>query len=161
MDGSVSASVRERLLEGHQRIDALLGAVLDANDRQSKEDANAAWRRFADALVDQLDAEDPLVAALPYERGARVLVNEHRHLRERLADLENSVKRGEDVTRSLRSLRDVLRAHAQSDDRLLYRWMVQELSVERKAALADALARALNVAVKTAYPPESRVVRRR
>lgn len=123
-------------------IDALLGAVIYglANDHEGSARAER-WTRFVDALVAQLDAEDELVAALPYERDVRVLVQEHRFLRARLSELGDAMRRGEPVLGALRMFRDVLLAHARNDDRLLYGWVEGALGRERRTAVREGLER--------------------
>jgi hypothetical protein len=91
-----------------------------------------------------LDAEDthliPEFLGL-CQRNARVLVQEHRHIRARLADLAREigvhvVRRGE-----LRNFNDELRAHAQTEDRLLYQWADEHLDRPSRNASIDALTR--------------------
>jgi hemerythrin-like domain-containing protein len=134
--------VREHFLADHERLDALLEqlvAALVANDRQA---ISTRWAAFETGLLAHLDAEDahliPALAATS-ERDARVLVQEHRHLRRRLTELGTGDWHKVWLD-SARDFIDELRAHARTEDRLLYRWAEAHPDEPRRSAVIDALA---------------------
>lgn len=138
--GAPPLTLRERLLSEHTRLEALLERVIAATERRDDPSAAEAWHAFTGAVRAQIDAEDALlVSLLPHGRDARILSHEHRYLRGRLGELAEAGFRDR-RTGTLTDLRDILRAHARNDDRLLYRWAEEELDVAQRTAVLDAVA---------------------
>lgn len=136
-------SLREGLLEEHERIAGLLEGVIEAIGTGG--DVRAAWETFEEALLAHLDAEDAqLLSALPRaeDRTSRALAEEHRHLRERTAELNARLD-----LHGLQGLLDVLQAHARNDERLLYHWAETALDAAQQNAILDRLA--MRVGAKT------------
>jgi hypothetical protein len=121
----ISAPLRDRFLADHVRLEALLEQLLAAFDANDREGIAALWTDFETRLEAHLGAEERLlIPALVRlsERDARVIVQEHRHIRSRLADIGtrldlHTVRSGE-----IRDFIDELHAHAQSEARVLYSW---------------------------------------
>lgn len=76
-----------------------------------------------------------------HARDARVLIQEHQHIRTRLMELGGAVESPRRLGR-LRSFLDELRAHARTEDRLLYQWVDALLDEPTRLSLVDALSRA-------------------
>ncbi|MBX3258276.1 MAG: hemerythrin domain-containing protein [Labilithrix sp.] len=145
--------MREGFLAEHASIVALLNAVIGAVGAGDDARAAEAWRAFASGLLAHLDAEDGLlVSAPPQERGARILVHEHRFIRGCVSELERAAGRRALSRRALENLRDVLSAHLRNDDRFLYTWAEDGLGERlREAALA-----ALGARLAAMSPPPAR-----
>lgn len=140
------SSLRDGLLEEHMRIEDLLGQMITAIQGEHGESAMRIWGRFRTALLVHLEADDSdLIAALPraYESNARVLGQEHQHLRSRVSDLNAAGPCDAKHVADLRLLRDILRAHARNDDRLLYGWADAQLGEPQRAAALAALSNRL------------------
>ncbi|MGD0674545.1 MAG: hemerythrin domain-containing protein [Polyangiaceae bacterium] len=117
--------IRDRFLADHRGLEASIESLvqrLAANDRS---ETSRRWREFERRLLGHLDAEEAaLIPALfdASERDARILVQEHRHLRARLLELGAGLESRGLPVGGLRNFVDELRAHAQTEDRLLYLW---------------------------------------
>jgi hemerythrin-like domain-containing protein len=119
------ASVSDAFLADHEMLNALLGKLLAALEADDHEAAARMWTECESALSAHLQVEETyLIPALARvcTRDARVLVQEHRHIRTRLAELGNGIDRHVARSDTVRDFIDELRAHAQSEDRLLYKW---------------------------------------
>jgi hypothetical protein len=136
-DLASSTPLRDAFLEEHETLSTLLDEIVGSAERER----DARWPCFVDALVAKLDAEDELVSAMPWEGGARVLVQEHRFIRERLTELVEVARRSPLGAGALKNFSDILRAHARNDDRILYRWADQSLSDERCSKVVGAARR--------------------
>ncbi|MDB4998870.1 MAG: hypothetical protein JWM74_6302 [Myxococcaceae bacterium] len=107
----------------HRRLEALVEQILSASEAGDAECVASSWGALKDGLLAHFDAEethlipDLLVTS---ERGARVIIGEHRHLRSRLTELGLAIELHV-VKRALVSgFVHELRAHARSEERLLY-----------------------------------------
>lgn len=141
-----SLSLRDGFLEEHGKIEDLLGQVIAAVEGKDPASTMTLWGRFRTTLLLHLEAEDGhLIPALPrvYDTNARVLGQEHQHIRTRVSELNAAGLLEAKQLVELRALRDILRAHRRNDDRLLYAWADTQLDeVERNdalSALADRL----------------------
>lgn len=135
----MTAALRSAFVAEHGRIMTLLEAVIVALEAGDDEAADADWRGFRALLLAHLGAEDahllPAIARA-YPMHARVLGREHQYLREQVAALEAA--RGPTRAARARTLVDILRAHARTEDRLLYDPLEVQLSEsERAKAIAD------------------------
>jgi hypothetical protein len=114
--------VRARALAEHNRLASALddvAAALVVNDGPS---VARLWSELQSGLFSQLEEQDAwLVPKLlrVHERGARVLIHEHRHLRARLADLDIAVRSHRATLDALRNFKSELRAHARTESRIL------------------------------------------
>jgi hypothetical protein len=70
-------------------------------------------------------------------------VQEHRHIRTRLSELRTAVDLHLVQLGSVRNFIDELRAHAKSEDRLLYQWADGHLDELGRTCVIDVLAKKL------------------
>jgi hemerythrin-like domain-containing protein len=106
----------------HAGLEALLGRAIRACEGGSGT-PNDLWAEFEGALARHFEHEErvllaPLLVTRPRE--ANVIMEEHRHLRRRVAQLDGD-PRGV-VADALRTFLDELRAHGRHEDRTLYPW---------------------------------------
>lgn len=140
----MSALVRSHFLGDHHGVETLLEVLLAALAASDHPAAAQVWKRFESRLTAHLGAEETrLIPALllARERDTRVLVQEHRHIRARLTDIGRGLAVGIMRPSTLRDLTDELRAHAKTEDRLLYQWADANLDDEGRTVAIDALAR--------------------
>ncbi|HXX66150.1 MAG TPA: hemerythrin domain-containing protein [Polyangiaceae bacterium] len=108
-------SLRDRCAASHGRIEAALSSALEAVEAGDCDRLSTLWREFAQRFTCQMQEEDDifipaLVSGQP--RDARALVEEHRHLRARVAEISVAVQREKVRPETLRALAQELRAHA-------------------------------------------------
>lgn len=122
---NLTPSIRERFLADHRKLESILDNVLGALASGDGAEVPVLWGEFERRLLSHLEAEEmrllPELSGLP-ERTARVLFQEHRHIRVRLAGLGNLIRSGMPPVDSIRNFSSELRAHARTEDRLLYQW---------------------------------------
>ena len=120
----LATSVKERLLKVQQMLDVQLDVLLSVLDAGDQPRASVLWAEFEAGLLAQIqDEEASLIPLLQQgrERDASVLLQEHRHLRTRLREIAASIETGSVPLCSVHDFKDELRAHAHTDNRLLYR----------------------------------------
>jgi hypothetical protein len=120
------AAVSEHFLADHRRLEALLRNTVSALETNDQVGASGHWAECCSGLLTHMDAEERnLVPALLQrsERDARVLVQEHRHIRSRLTALSAEMASQRIRADSVRDFLDEFHAHSQSEDRLLYQWV--------------------------------------
>jgi hemerythrin superfamily protein len=140
----VTASICDRFLDDHRRVETGLERLLAVVAANYREDMSRLWTDFDAGLLAHLEAEEKyLIPALSRvcERDARVVVQEHRHIRTRLTELGTAVDLHLVQLSSVRNFIDELRAHAKSEDRLLYQWADGHLDEPGHTSVIDALAR--------------------
>jgi hypothetical protein len=126
MDGRfelVDPMIRDRVRADHRGLERLVEQVLAAGAADDTAEAQRLWAELASRLFACLETEAAhFIPALlrVCERGARVLLEQHRHLRRRLVELGARVAAG--TFDPIRVFADELRAHAESEERLLARW---------------------------------------
>jgi Hemerythrin HHE cation binding domain len=106
----------------HFAIEALFAEVLLAIEGAPAR-VSALWTQFEEVLVAHFEHEERTVmteflAARPRE--ARTVLQEHRYLRGRVAELRAMLPAL--PLDSARTFLDELRAHGQHEERVLYRW---------------------------------------
>jgi Hemerythrin HHE cation binding domain len=141
----VIGPVRDRFLADHRRLEARLEHLLTALAANDHSKSLEVWTGLESGLVIHMKAEEArLIPALlvARERDTRVLVQEHRHIRARMTDLGSRLSLGSLHQNSLRDFTDEMRAHAKTEDRLLYQWADVHLDDEGRASAINALARA-------------------
>lgn len=109
---------------GDFAIESLFRKVLRAIESGSSGGVETLWAEFERALAEHFADEEAtvlvdLLAARPRE--ARLILEEHRYLRGRLAQLRESP--GSLSSETARTFLDELHAHGQHEDRLLRRWI--------------------------------------
>jgi hypothetical protein len=117
----LQAASRAAVLD-HAGLEALLGSLIRACEG-GPGTPNDLWAEFEGALARHFEHEEqvllaPLLVTRPRE--ANVIMEEHRHLRRRVAQLGGD-PRGL-VGDALRTFRDELRAHGRHEARALYPW---------------------------------------
>jgi hypothetical protein len=142
MSADAPPSVPAHFLADHARLEALLEQVLALLETDDRERMLSSWAHFCARVFAHMEAEEtclisPLLGVC--ERDARVLLQEHRHIRARLKELSTALRLRAVRVDSLRSLVDELGAHARSEERLLYRWADARLDESARAAAIEAL----------------------
>ena len=138
----MTALIRTRFLADHQRLETTIEQLIIALDSNDHAKASQLWTGLESGLVMHMEAEEArLIPALliARERDTRVLVQEHRHIRARLADLGSRLALGGLRQSSLRDFVDETRAHARTEDRLLYQWADLHLDDAGRSSAIDAL----------------------
>lgn len=140
----VTAVVRDRFLADHQRLEALLGHVLAALAANDAASSSELWAALDSGLRAHLEAEEttmmPELVGV-HARDARVLLQEHHHIRRRLKDLGDETDSRTVRMASLRNFIDEMHAHARTEDRILYPWADALLDEPTRVSLIDALAK--------------------
>jgi hypothetical protein len=140
----VTISVCESFRADHERLDDLLARVIAAATADDGAEALRLWIELDSALLTHLHAEDThLISELLalHGRPARVLLHEHRHIRARLVDLGSAIRSHGARANSLPNFKAELRAHARTEDRLLYQWADAHLDDLCLTTAVDALGR--------------------
>jgi hypothetical protein len=135
--------IRTHFCADHQRVETLLEALLAALGANDHPNASQVWKGLEAGLTAHLRAEDKLLIPallVARERDTRVLIQEHRHIRARLTGLGSELALGIMRQPTLRDFIDEMRAHAKTEDRLLYQWADGHLDDPGRAAAIDALA---------------------
>lgn len=115
--------VRIRLVEDHERLDALLVRLTQEAEDSDRQALQATWSDFEKRLSAHIDAEEryllPLVESDNPSEAARTR-HEHGEIRDLIADLGLAIElhtaREPDICR----LVNVLRAHAKHEEAALY-----------------------------------------
>lgn len=134
--------IHSRFLADHQRLETTLEQLLAALASNDHPKASQVWAGLESGLLVHIKAEETrLIPALliACERDTRVLVQEHRHIRARLTDLASRLALGSLRQNSLRDFVDEMRAHARTEDRLLYQWADLHLDDAGRAWAIDGL----------------------
>jgi hemerythrin-like domain-containing protein len=138
----LAAPIRDRFMADHVRLELILEKLYAAFAADDREAMASQWAAFETGLLAHLEAEeaDLLPALLRVsQRDVRILVQEHRHIRNRLAELGTMVELHTIRLESVRNFIDELRAHGQSEDRLLYKWAETHLDDADKKSIIDSL----------------------
>lgn len=138
----MTALIHSFFLADHQRLETTLEQLLAALASDDRPKASQVWTGLESGLVVHIEAEETrLIPALLIvrERDTRVLVQEHRHIRARLTDLGSRLASGSLRQNSLRDFIDEMRAHARTEDRLLYQSADLHVDDAGRASAIDAL----------------------
>src|SRR5678809_1402573 len=133
MDAHVDATtapIRDQFLADHGRLERLFARLLTAFEANDREDVADLWAEFESGLLAHMETEETqLIPALQRvsPRNARILVQEHRHIRARLTELGVALDLHALRLDTARAFVDELRAHARSEDALLYKWADERL----------------------------------
>jgi hemerythrin-like domain-containing protein len=139
----VSPAVRDHFLADHRRLEDLFDRLLAAFEANDREDMARLWTEFESGLMGHMQTEElELIPALLRDspRSARIIMEEHRHIRARLAELGMSLDLHTLRLDTARAFVDELRAHARSEDRLLYQWAEESLDDAEKESIIRLLA---------------------
>jgi hypothetical protein len=138
--------LRDHLLDDHRRIEASIAQLVSACEANDQTRMQELWSDFEPRLLAHLEMEEQhLVPALLDRQGraARVILEEHRHIRRRLEELGEALDLHQVRLDGLCAFFDELRAHAKTEDRLMYQMFDATLSDSEKATFITNLAEAL------------------
>lgn len=141
-------SIRDHFLADHRRLDAIMARLLRAFQVGDREQVANYWSEFDAGLCAHLEAEEKFllpVILTTHERDARIIIQEHKHIRARLVELGIAVDLHVIRIEDARNFVAELQAHAHHEDSVLYGPANVQLDpVERTsifAALADSVKR--------------------
>jgi iron-sulfur cluster repair protein YtfE (RIC family) len=135
-------SVRKTFLEDHRRLEALMNHVLEASAGDDREELAGLWDQFDAQLLAHMEAEEAHlipVLQLTSERDARALTQEHKLIRERLAELGVAVDLHAVRLTMVKQFIDELQAHAAHEDALLYARSDAAFAVDTRRTAIKAL----------------------
>ncbi len=120
MDDPVPGSVQADLEADARRIDGMLRETLASSDRPGT-DLAAQFSAVEGALIHHLTVEE--AALVPQiqrfsQRDARVILAEHRYLRERLVEVRAALG-----PKALRDLLQEIAAHERTEARIVRQWL--------------------------------------
>jgi hemerythrin-like domain-containing protein len=127
--------IRTHLLDDHVELEELFAGLLRAFECNDREQVSALWTAFDAGLTEHMDLEDAVLIPALYRRdarAARVLWEEHKHLRARLAELGAAVDLHTIRTETATWFIEELRAHARTEDRILYSWAEGNLAEDER-----------------------------
>jgi hemerythrin-like domain-containing protein len=137
-----STLIRDHFLADHQRLEETFVRLLVAFKADDRELVRSSWTEFEAGLLAHLEAEEKLLIpalARSSERDARAIIEEHRHIRARVAELGVGVDLHIVNLDAARAFIDELRAHASHEESLMYRWGDEHLSASERQSLFSAL----------------------
>jgi hypothetical protein len=112
------------MMEDHERLDRLFGRLLDALESNAP-DVRDLWTELDDGLLAHMEAEErfmlPSFARIDREE-AVALARAHGRIREQLLELGVALDLHCLRLEQARDFIQTLRAHAEREDNLLYRW---------------------------------------
>jgi hemerythrin-like domain-containing protein len=135
-------TIHDRFVADHDELEAVFTRLLAAFEAGNREAVATAWSEFDDRLSRHLDAEEHFILpqlSATNPRAARAILEEHRYIRSRLAELGFGVDLHIVRLETARGFVAELRAHAQHEDEVLYRWADQHLPAREHGALDAAL----------------------
>jgi hemerythrin-like domain-containing protein len=144
----MSGSIRDQFLADHDRLETLFERLLATVECNDREDLARLWTEFESGLLAHMETEEAhMIPALERvsPRNARVIVQEHRHLRARLTELGVALDLHALRLDTARAFVDELRAHARSEDRLLYQWAEERFDQGETASLLQSFAERVRV----------------
>jgi hypothetical protein len=147
MDDELAAAaspIRDGFLADHRRLESLLQRLVAAFASNDRQEIASRWAELDAGLLSNMEAEEKHLIPALLRAGAseaRILVQEHRHIRARLTELGSAFDLHLARLDSVRDFIDELRAHAQSEDRILYRWADVHLDEPGRASIIDALSK--------------------
>ena len=119
------ANFRELLPRDHQRLDAMLGAVLELVHLDERRELDQRWAAYEDGLLAHLDAEEtyliPGLAVHDAELASRILAD-HARFRTQLAQVGVGLQLHIVREDQLLELASDLRAHASMEEGPFYAW---------------------------------------
>jgi hemerythrin-like domain-containing protein len=137
-----ASAIKCRFQLDHRKIEDLLWQVLLAFEDGDRESAAAVWSLFDAQLQAHMDAEERHLTPLlmrSNERACRALLEEHKHLRARLVELGTGVDLHVIRLADARTFIDELRAHAASEDKILYELADAQVAPAGRDAIVEAL----------------------
>jgi hypothetical protein len=134
--------MRDRFVADHMELEALFTCLLARLGAGDREGIGRLWSEFEGRLTRHLEVEEKFM--IPYlfassPREARVLLEEHRHIRSRLVELGPGADRLLAAVEAARGFLGEFRAHARHEEDVLYRWVDEHMATREPTALLDAL----------------------
>lgn len=133
--------LRERLLSDHRRLEKLFEQLRDAFDANAREDTQTLWTELETGLEKHFEAEEKYLFPKFQRLDAtetKALLEEHALIRQRLAELGAGVDLKLVRADVAKGFLDAIRAHAQREDTILYRW-AQEAMAKEAGTIVDLL----------------------
>jgi hemerythrin superfamily protein len=137
-----ASSIGDHLGKDHRAMEALLQGAIDAVEAGDQARAKAEWLRFTRTLVSHFDVEEALLIpslfpTSPREAGS--FLQEHRHLRLRLAEIDGVVREKTVKAGTLKGFLDELIAHSRHEEGALYAWADDHLPEVDRTAIRKAI----------------------
>jgi hemerythrin-like domain-containing protein len=142
MHSATGHEVRDRLCRDHLRLEGFLAAVQAAFDSEDPVAIACAWTPFEKELLAHLEVEETFLIPVLFRtnrREGRALLEEHRHIRARLAELSPGVTHANAQARTARAFIEELRAHARHEDNVLYSWADDNVGEPERQSLLEFL----------------------
>jgi hemerythrin len=114
----------------HRVLDQMLTELLAAVEADDRDGIRTLWGPLESELLTHMEAEErfilPRFATVDFEE-ATELLNDHGRIRAQLLEIGVAIDLHYIRARTCRALVERLRAHAQREDDLMYRWVVKNL----------------------------------
>ncbi len=146
-----NVALTPRLLSDHEQVEGELVRLIAAFQIDDRAQMQASWTAFEARLTAHLETEERhLVPALLRWRGrdARVIIEEHKLIRRRVAELGTAIDLHTARLDVLRAFADELRAHARTEDKLLYQWADTHFSEAAKTSILSDFAAAFQARLR-------------
>jgi len=152
-------SIRQTLVDEHASLDrALVNLALAAESSDSSE-LRRAWSELESDLASHLDVEErdlfPLAWPL-HPEGITALRRDHERIRKLIAALGIEVDLHTLRKSSVDALVEMLRQHAEHEDKTVYRWAESEAPEDTRRRFVSLFARTLRSGLHTAPAKEFR-----
>jgi hemerythrin superfamily protein len=145
MQGSSVLSISARFLEDHRRLEGLVSEIVETVASGDRQRIAALWDVFDAGLNAHLDAEEKYMIPLlmrDSERDGRALLEEHKLLRARLAQLDTAVDLHLVRLSAVKEFIDELQAHAAHEEALLYSLSDRMLDEPKRVSILELLGKA-------------------
>jgi hemerythrin superfamily protein len=155
MDAPASDSLvlRDHLLADHRLVEQALEQLVAAFEADDRERMRELWTTFEAQLLAHLETEERFVMPgflAKNARGARAIAEEHKHIRRRMTEIGTAVELHVVRLETLRAFIEELRAHARTEENLLYQWVDENMSEPEKTSILHELARMVEAKLKAA-----------
>ncbi len=141
-DPASSTAIRVHFLADHRRLEHLLDQLTEAFEANDREGIQRIWTDLESSLLVHIEAEEKfLIPALRRRREteAVTILDEHKRLRARLAELGAGIDLHIVRLETARALVEDLRSHAKYEDQV-YQWADTELAESERSSLVSAIA---------------------
>jgi hemerythrin superfamily protein len=142
MSVASGVSIRDRFTADHRRLESMIQHVIDVVTSDDRKEISELWDVFDAGLTAHLAAEEKHmfpVLMRRSERDAKALLEEHKLIRERLAQLDAAVDLHVLRLESVREFIDELQAHAAHEDALLYQLGDEVLPETKRSSVLELL----------------------
>ena len=151
--------IRESLMADHRRLDELLERMLAAISSDDRQDIADTFTELDCRLRTHLEAEERhLVPGLLRvdPRSGRAIMAEHKHIRTRLLELGAAIDLHTIRLSQASAFAGELKAHANHEDSVLYRWADENLGESERASLLSALVDRVMSSIRAGSRPSVR-----